>query len=850
MQNFKQPWGILFIYSSLIAVSSALVLGGIMFSPSEAERAVAFGLSTPRLVIALGLLSTFILFAWLALKAFRDQAWAERFIETWFGGKGFSQWTSWLSAISFGLGWIGCFLPAYRLGVWSNYWERIQPVMVFVLIMSLATLIVLFTERIQNLNIAILKWGLPLFVVCLVVVGGMFYTGFGVVASAEDFWYGTGVPILVSQLLVAILGGVFFLHFGSSWASKRADILICILIFAFTAFLWARAPLRRSFLFTAPTQPDQVYYPFADAALFDTASQFALIGQKLFIFNTQFFERPLYLSFLVYLHSILGQDFELLTAVQAGMFAILPALIYLIGRSLHMRAVGFASAIAITFRGLNSIAASNLLDTANPKMILTDFPTAIGLALITLLLCEWLKDPEKKRQYPAWIGGAIGFALMLRTNALILLAFMPLYALFIFGGKWKRWILSSLLMLLGAISITLPWEIRNQMLGGEMYGPIVTKFRSVIQSRYQGPGSFLPQEPRLASMTLHSAKIISSLYPRKDAPPNSPICANVICFSTTHFLHNVLTSVLTFPTSPLLDDLRYLIKGRHPYWQAVWDGHLAGPALFLLALNLFLITTGIALAWREKRLIGLVPLAIFVAYNISNGLARTSGGRYLVPADWILYFYYLLGVLHIIAWCANAVGKQWNIFTAVSESRNLHSSNMWSVFIALLMFGSLLPLSENLYLPRYQNIDPLEELAGNQSSIEKAGLNLHDLETFLQIPNANILVGRVLYPRYYKMNQGEFLGAFYPYNTLGFPRTAFKLIGPTGEYSIVLPGDVPEHLSHTSDVLVLGCNGVNYFDAVAVIVLDDAGAAYERKPVSPLQCPLQQPVCNNNSVCR
>jgi hypothetical protein len=300
----------------------------------------------------------------------------------------------------------------------------------------------------------------------------------------------------------------------------------------------------------------------------------------------------------------------------------------------------------------------------------------------------------------------------------------------------------------------------------------------------------------------------------------------------------------------MLDDLRYLIKERHPYWQAIWDGNLTGPAPFFLALNLFLITTGITLAWREKRLLGLVPLAIFVAYNISNGLARTSGGRYLVPTDWILFFYYLLGIFHIITWCANALGKQWSIFTVASESRNPFPSKALGVLTALLLFGSFLPLSENLYLPRYQNIEPLQALSDNQSLLEQAGLNLYDLNTFLQSPNANIVVGRVLYPRYYRMNQGEFQGAFYPYQTLGFPRTAFKLIGPAGEHSVVLPGDVPEHLSHTSDVLVLGCNEANYFDALVVIVLDNPGAAYTRKPEAPLQCPLQQPVCNNNSVCR
>jgi len=129
-------------------------------------------------------------------------------------------------------------------------------------------------------------------------------------------------------------------------------------------------------------------------------------------------------------------------------------------------------------------------------------------------------------------------------------------------------------------------------------------------------------------------------------------------------------------------------------------------------------------------------------------------------------------------------------------------------------------------------------------------LKSDDLVKFLQSPNASMFIGRALYPRYYKMNQGSFPSAFYPYNTLGFPRTAFKVIGPAGEYSVVLPGDVPQYLPHTSDVLVLGCNGQDYFDALIVVVLGDNDLIYTRQPESELQCPLQQPVCNNNSVCQ
>ncbi len=868
MQRLERSQALLLAYSLFVALASLLILSGMISSPSESASAILFGLSAPRLALALGLFLALVFYAGMAFKAATNRIWAERLLEKWFEGKGVSQWIGWLSGISFGLGWIGCFLPAYRAGILENYWARLQPAMVFILIASLATLILFFVARnkltIRDLNPAPLKLGLPLFIFCLLAGGWMFYSGFGVVSLGaywEDFWYGVGVPILTSQLIAAIAAGVLFLLFVEPRRqSKRADVLICLLIYAATAYLWAREPLRRSFFFTLSPAPDYVFYPFSDAAAFDAASQFPLIGQNFFVSNNVFFERPLYLSLLAYLHFLFGQDYEVLMAVQAGIFAVLPVLIYLIGRSLDIRSVGFASAIVAVLRGINSISASNMIDTASPKMALTDFPTAIGLALVVLFICEWLKEPKRNRHYPIWIGGAIGFTLMLRTNALLLLAFVPFYVFFRFLHERKQWLAGSCLIVLGVVAVTLPWEIRNLSLGGQMYGPIASKFQNVIEQRYlptPRPEGSLPPEQGLASITLKHTQPIYALYQDPHAIQGDQPCDKVACFSARHFLHNVITSILVLPTSPALDDASHLIRDRRPYyWDAWWDGTFTDAAPLFLILNLFFIATGIAFAWREKRLPGLTPLAIFVAYNISNGLARTSGGRYIVPADWIVPLYYLLGVFYVASWLANAARSQWNIFSKTSAadapkqdatSRSLKTA---FVFAILLGFGGLIPLSENLRPPRYQNMDPLETLAANGALIEDAGLSPDDLGAFLQSPNANIFIGRVLYPRYYDMNQGETAFSFYPYTAMGFPRMAFITIGPAGERSVVLPGDVLQYPSHTSDVLVLGCKGTKYVDALVVIVLDEHGTVYTRKPASALQCPLQQPVCNNNSVCQ
>ena len=859
MRKIKESLNLFLIYSSFIAFVAIFILGGMFLSPSESSSALFLGLSIPRLILASGLVIAAVFFGFLSIRALRDRAWAERLSERWFGGNRIGRAIAWLAGISFGLGWIGCFLPFYRAGILAVHWSRLRPVMIFILLASAATLTMIYIKRsnftIQDSKVfKTFRLSLLLFFISMALVGIMLYSGFGV-AAAEDYWYGAGVPILASQLSVAILSGILFLQMESSRNLRRFDLAIFLLIYGATAAFWAREPLQRSFLFIGPYAPNRVLYPFADAALFDTASQFALIGQNFLFYNGPYFERVLYVSFLVYLHSLVGQDYGQLMALQAAIFGVFPALIYLVGRSLNMRAIGFTAAIIAMLRGGNSIAASNMIDMANPKMMLTDFPTAIGMALIVFLTIEWLKRPQQKWHYAVWIGGIIGLTIMLRTNTLLLLVFIPLYALLRFLPDWKTWLVSSFCLLLAVFAVTLPWELRNQSLGGQIYSSFFTKFQDVIHRRYTPPSdTSLPQGGNLSFVSFQQLQIFNSLAQKANTLQAAKACNQVACFVPNHFLHNILTSILVLPTSTVLDDLRHTVRESFPYWDPRWNGEFTSPSLLLFALNIFLIVLGMSVAWRQWRYVGLVPLAMFIFYNISNGFARTSGGRYVVPIDWIVTVYFLIGVFQIIVLAANALGLRWALFTEPIEQnvpgQNRTANDLPRMLVSLAILfgvGALIPLAEHLHAKRYENFDVSKTLAEHETQITRAGLDLQEINNFLQSPNAEISVGRALYPRYYIENEGEV--HFYPVIKLGFPRTTFTLIGPKGEQGIILPGEKPRYFPQGVDTIVVGCKEQFYVDALAVIILDEKGSIYTRSPESSLQCPLKQPVCDNNHNC-
>ena len=130
--------------------------------------------------------------------------------------------------------------------------------------------------------------------------------------------------------------------------------------------------------------------------------------------------------------------------------------------------------------------------------------------------------------------------------------------------------------------------------------------------------------------------------------------------------------------------------------------------------------------------------------------------------DWIITIYFLLGIFQIIVWVAQSMDVQWSPgpdhpnqdpirVTSVPKS----FSKVIFVILALLGLGSLLPLSENIFSQRYQNLTSGQVLAENEGLLKTAGLDIPVIESFLQNDGAEILIGRALYPRYFRKDQQE-----------------------------------------------------------------------------------------------
>ena len=855
IRHWREPHHLPVVYVAFLALGALISLFSILRSPSESGNALFLGYSLEKTLLGAGLILLLLLFITLILKLSRQPEWSRQLWEIVFNNRPVQAIILWACVAFLFIFWIALFLPSYRLGGVAGDVVQLKAVIVWLAVVSAVTMRMILLERgKESIGSVILKNKMAVWVgtvvLALFILAGalVVFTGIGV-SHPEDYWYASGVPVLGLQIIFSLVLGALFIWLEPRWnvkPSTRVDGLICLGLWVATAWLWAREPIRPNFFM--PDTAGNLMYPYSDSATFDIASQFALIGQG--IFNGQYFDRVLYIAFLNYLHILFGQNTTLMMTAQAVVYAVYPVLVYLLGRELHSRALGVSAGVLILLRGLNSLVSATWIDLASPKMILTDFPAAIGIAFFLLLFLKWFKDPSRKH-LAVWAGAALGFTILLRTNAILLLPILLVYAWVALRPRWKYASIGSLLLVFGMLAATTPWDLRNLQNGTPMFYVYYSRIQLVLRARYGVQGdTYLPNIPSAVQVSQTQAGLRAIARQRVAEPLETKYCDTQPCKIANHFFHNLITSILFLPSSFTFDDLWNIIKLGIPYWRNDWVGAGlgVGAGIFLL-LNLAVISLGFGAMWERNRVVSVIPAIVFLVYILSNALALTSGGRYIVPVDWIICVYYMAGLLQIAYWMLRFAGVV-DPFENLPPSANIESAinapKIVSAFVMIFMLGSLIPISEMPFERRYQasSVEDTLAMLEQKGMFEQANFDREELSAFLAGPRAEMFVGRLLYPRYYFAGEGE-LDRHYPYVPLDYPRLVFNIIGPFeggGRQHVIIPGNNPKMILHAADVVVVGCKAEQNLDGLAVFVLSEAGFVYLRSPQSELKCPLQSPI--------
>lgn len=630
------------------------------------------------------------------------------------------------------------------------------------------------------------------------------------------YWGEPGVAIQGWQFILSLLVGFTILLFStrSSLPDSRYALLLPVSLYLTAVILWLSVPLETlANSFYAPiSPPTNLPLPYSDAGFYDFSSQSLIIG-------TGYFggipPRPLYVTFLAFLHLLFNQNYAAIIAAQTLVLGLFPVMLYFLGRKLHSPAAGVTVALFAIFREYTGLWIASNTRVTNSKMFTTDFPTAMAIAVICLVVIWWLERRDLKSTLVA--GGAFGLFLLFRTQSMLTLPVLFVLVLFAIRFKWSEWLKAGMVFGITMLLVVLPWLTHNYTISGKFSFDDPNQV-AVLYSQYAFTGNLDLSQFDPATDSVRERIISFTLE-------NPAYVAN---FIASHFLNTEIGGLLALP---LIKPFNGLQEPINLYW-VEWNGSLEWYNLALILFYLTALALGLGAAWRRMGWLGLVPLAFNLGYAMSNGIARFSSWRYNMPIDWIIYFYMGIGLIEVLGGLSLLFGARAEKIFPQSEAPapqtiQLSGFRLQSLLpvLAFILIGALPWLAKGFAQPRYTATQ--EKLI---ASLASSGYRADDVQTFLAQKNAVLLEGRLLFPRMYWKGEGLSSANPWPaYAAQDFPRIGFLLINAHHQ-NLIFPTNELLDFKQGADVIVLACSGND--DLLTARLVDFGNASYQSAPLT------------------
>jgi len=649
------------------------------------------------------------------------------------------------------------------------------------------------------------------------------FSGLGIAPLYRGDWSRglPAVPLLEWQIILACLFCLAVMVIESRQNTKvksHYDLWICLFIWLGAVFIWLSQPVVPNASALRPHEPNFEVYPFIDSQVYDGYAQSILIGNGLG--NGKIPQRPLYIVFLAFLHLLAGQDYQNVIIVQSLVWAVFPVLLYLFGRDFFGRPIGVSMALLAILRDYTSNLVSPFTGNISySKLYLSEIPTAIFLILFLFIGVRWVRAG-----YPLFLGflmgGILGTGMLIRTQVIVALPVIFLFALLVDRKRIGPLVRSSFLMVLTIALVVSPWLWRNWRITGELIFDDPGSQTANLAMRYSRLNGVevdimpLPGE----SSTGYNDRLMSIAREAIAANPGGVVWA-----ISSSFLNHVVNNILLFPLRNEIRDFGELWTPSDAFWEK-WEGTPTSFQGWSLVFYGFLFGLGVAVAWHKNGWLGLLPLTVNLLYNLWTSIALLSGQRFMLTMDWSVYLYYMIGLFALLSGLllnlkiGRRVIVKWCQSNNVASTRELNVDKPWRQYLiaSLLFFGAgvSLPLSEKVFSERYPQVSLQRILDEIEASLsyEQTGLDEACFHKIFTENQFGIIQGRALYPRYYEPGDGETFTDAAGYKITDQARLVFEMVGQADHRVVVPISQQPEFFPNASDVtLIYGGDGDVWF---------------------------------------
>jgi len=757
--KMESVWLLCFMAISILEGLASIY--AILSIPGDPKNAFLLGFSLSRLAILFVLLLILGILSYLSFRLTKVHSTVTNLIKS----DVFLSVVTAIGIIAAILLWITIWLPSKHFGDNEDIYLRLKPLLIYFELIGVQFFI--FIKILTNSFSIVSTHFRPVFkalvISCLVLLGTWVFISISRIGLVMDtaYWNVPGIPLATFQYLgvtLAIIVVMFFFYRSKRSISRPAQMLLGIIIplaiFLVTVQVWGSTPMLKHYFSLEPTPPNFQPYPYSDARVHDLGAISILKGDGIYFHG--YTDKPLYAVFLAVLHLFSGNNYATLAWAQIIVLALIPVLLYLLGKRFHSQLFGLVLAALMILQQRNAIILSYKIASVNPKLLVTEEIMLLGIVLVVVLLFQWIRKRDQK--IILILGAVIGALSLIRINPIFILPAVLLIVLLQLRKTPRILIKQIVLLMMGFLIVFSPWLITGVNPEGQSW--FFLKIMDVINVRYtpqiettsmnelpvttnsnityisQPGGAALAAPRNFANENLTLDEAMTSENSKSSAGNGVSQLAFIM---VNHFLHNFSTSLLALPDNVYIDTTADL--STREYWQDGnhWNGSFPPVQYALIIGNLLLIAVGLGESWRRFRWAGLAPLIVFLAYDLSLGFAMNSGSRYIVPINWMVFFYYALGLIFIIRVILNFLNIRLTSkrieFAEIEELDEFKPTRpLWPTFIVIALFAAIIPIA-NLVVPLL--IKPAQErniAAENISIPEQTGNQL--------------VYGQILYPYY------------------------------------------------------------------------------------------------------